>query len=489
MKNLLHAFSTVIFCIVICATTKAQLPDGSQAPDFTLQDVEGNTHNLYAYLAQGYTVILDFSGHWCLPCWNYHSTGTLSSIYDLHGPETGDSTIMVFMMDYGDSGGPSTIAELYGAGDSQGNWVTGTNYPIILVETAPNTPQVYTDYDINSYPSIYTVCPNGIVTQTGTGSQTQYIQFIEDVCQPVPNDALALGYIGEDIFCGYISPTFEFGNLGTNDIQNAEFELYLDGVLTESKSWTGLLSPLFKTTISFSPIVSLNPIVNLELLIGTVNGTPDEDPSDNSSTHQLETAPTLINTDVIVEGFTDAYANETYWAIVNTAGTIVAEGGNESVGLTNIGVGNGAPSNGPGTYANQTAFSSTVSLVLSGCYEVILTDYWGDGILNGGYFRIIDPLSLDTLYNIPGNSFTDYKSSARRKGNDCPQVITHNTSSQSTGVYSADDLLISTSSINANSVGPVFYTAGDDGILLNSGFETDGSFPFEAIMLDCNPDN
>lgn len=102
MKNLLHAFSTVLFCIVICATTKAQLPDGSQAPDFTLQDVEGNTHNLYSYLAQGFTVILDFSGHWCLPCWNYHSTGTLSSIYDLHGPETGDSTIMVFMMDYGE---------------------------------------------------------------------------------------------------------------------------------------------------------------------------------------------------------------------------------------------------------------------------------------------------------------------------------------------------------------------------------------------------
>ena len=38
----------------------AQLPDGSVAPDFTLTDLNGTTHNLYNLLDQGYTVFLDF---------------------------------------------------------------------------------------------------------------------------------------------------------------------------------------------------------------------------------------------------------------------------------------------------------------------------------------------------------------------------------------------------------------------------------------------
>ena len=46
----------------------AQLADGSVAPDFTVTDINGNSHRLYDYLNNGYTVIIDISATWCPPC-------------------------------------------------------------------------------------------------------------------------------------------------------------------------------------------------------------------------------------------------------------------------------------------------------------------------------------------------------------------------------------------------------------------------------------
>ena len=57
------------------------MPNGSMAPDFTLIDLDGTSHNLYTYLDNGYTVFIDFSAVWCGPCWNYHTSGALEDLY------------------------------------------------------------------------------------------------------------------------------------------------------------------------------------------------------------------------------------------------------------------------------------------------------------------------------------------------------------------------------------------------------------------------
>jgi len=64
MKNL-----SFIILLLLQTRTFGQIPDGSIAPDFTLTDINGNTHHLYEYLDQGKTVFIDFWATHCPYCW------------------------------------------------------------------------------------------------------------------------------------------------------------------------------------------------------------------------------------------------------------------------------------------------------------------------------------------------------------------------------------------------------------------------------------
>ena len=120
--------SLVLMLGAISVGSLAQLPDGSISPDFMATDINGVDHHLYSYLDSGYQVILDFSATWCPPCWDYHESGVLESLYDLYGPE-GTNELRVFYIEGDDS---TTLDDLNGTGNNtQGDWVSGTSYPII----------------------------------------------------------------------------------------------------------------------------------------------------------------------------------------------------------------------------------------------------------------------------------------------------------------------------------------------------------------------
>lgn len=54
-----------ILTICFSLSTFAQLADGTVAPNFTVQDINGETHTLYDYLDNGYSVIIDISATCC----------------------------------------------------------------------------------------------------------------------------------------------------------------------------------------------------------------------------------------------------------------------------------------------------------------------------------------------------------------------------------------------------------------------------------------
>jgi hypothetical protein len=141
----------------------AQIKDLSVAPDFTFPDINGTSQNLYSYLNQGKTVVIDASATWCHPCWQYHTSGSFDSLYEKHDMP-GDKTWKVIFMEVD----PSTnTADLHGTGsNTQGDWVTGAPYTIIDPPAGTAFNSFLNTYDISYYPTFFMITPNKRVFQS-----------------------------------------------------------------------------------------------------------------------------------------------------------------------------------------------------------------------------------------------------------------------------------------------------------------------------------
>ncbi len=119
-------FTTLTAGTILSISSFGQI--GATAPNFTVTDLDGNTHTLYDYLNTGYVVILDCSATWCGPCWGFHTGDYLQQIHDTYGP---DGTNQVRVLFY-EADASTTLADLQGStGGTQGDWLTGHTYPFI----------------------------------------------------------------------------------------------------------------------------------------------------------------------------------------------------------------------------------------------------------------------------------------------------------------------------------------------------------------------
>jgi len=173
----------LVFSMMGLTSIYAQIPDGSDAPDFNASDLNGGSHNLYNLLDSGYTVFLDVSATWCGPCWNYHNSGALEDLYNEYGP-SGTNEVRVFFIE-GDAS--TNQACLYGpsgcVGGTQGDWTAGTPYPIIHAQG----PSIASSYQISYYPTIFAICPfDKKVYEAGQLPTSGLYDFMLSHCVPPP---------------------------------------------------------------------------------------------------------------------------------------------------------------------------------------------------------------------------------------------------------------------------------------------------------------
>ena len=375
-KILLFAFVTV-FSI---SSTFAQLPDGSVAPNFDLTDLNGTPHNLYALLDQGYTVFLDFSAVWCPPCWSYHTGGTLEDLYENHGPagypgvspNTSDD-VMVFMIE----GDENTVANLGGSGgNTQGDWITGTLYPIICTDGTVNNDDVTSDYQIGYWPTIYMVCPDRLTTEVGQSSNPY---GAVSACPPPAsndNDARTFPYSGATLTCGDLTPEIMIQNYGIVPLTSVTIDVAVNGVSVSSTPWSGNLTTYATYNVTLPVLTGLTNNDAVTITVSMPNGMTDADPSNNPavSFNVQMVQTTNVNVDVTVNITTDQYASETTWDIVSSTGQTVASGGPYSTG------------NAP-----QTPVTTTLNT--NECYFFTIYDSYGDGICctyGNGSFTVTD---------------------------------------------------------------------------------------------------
>ncbi len=166
-------FLPVLAMFLLFAKGFCQLPNGSDAPDFTVQDLNGNSYSLYAMMGSNKSACLDFSATWCGPCWAFHQSGVLESVYNNLSAQT---TVIFLESDWN-----TNTSCLYGpsgcVGGTQGNWVAGTPYPIADLSSS-NGPSVRNDYNIAYYPTLYVISPDKRVWEIETRTYQNYVNWI-----------------------------------------------------------------------------------------------------------------------------------------------------------------------------------------------------------------------------------------------------------------------------------------------------------------------
>lgn len=396
--------------VAIAIRLSAQLPDGSVAPDFTAQDIMGQTHHLYELLDSGKIVVIEISATWCAPCWVYHTSNAMRDLYNEHGP-AGDDKLRVFWVE----GDPNTNLNcLYGPGGcnggSAGNYVAGTPYPIL------DNAGIANDYQITYYPSIFVVCPN---------KKTYELDPLDadDLWEKARQCPVAFGAHNAGIFqyspgtelselCGVqeLAPSFSLTNLGATPLTAATIELEWNNNALQTLQWTGYLSTYGEAPISFANQGLSNSGTLKTTITNINNGTGDDDFSNNVRNDHFTLAKQFNSTQVLLKIRTDNYGAETYWEIRDDFGTVLEHGGNEAVGPNGGGAFPLGPPNGPGSYPNMALIRDTLDLPSNGCYSIHFSDAYGDGMcceFGTGYYRLYNLDNPGTPL-ISGGEFENY---------------------------------------------------------------------------------
>jgi len=261
----------------IAFSANAQLAEGSVFPDFTLTDINGNVHNLYSDLNSGKTVFIDISATWCPPCWAYHNSHALDTLYAQHGPAglagvdpyTTNDVVVLFVQGeptshlaelYGDVAGGAilfTTTEIPYSNVTQGNWVANTLYPIIDDTTSTDpvvgTAALNAAWNITYFPTVYMICRDHLVHVMTQPTAAEAYAAALATCPTYPPsstaDVKATGYTGTGYFFCNATPSVSFQNYSTTTLTSATITVKdASGATVTTQPWTGSLAPYAVTT-------------------------------------------------------------------------------------------------------------------------------------------------------------------------------------------------------------------------------------------------
>jgi len=147
----------LVFLLASVYNLQAQLSNysnGDTVNDFTVTDVNGNTHNLYTYTAAGKYVFIDFFYSVCGGCQNF--IPTFNELYDKYGCNEGDLVCIAINSGYDKDIDVINFENTYGG--------TFNHAPAVSVEGGCSA--VITDFHPDYYPAVCLISPDNIMVNS-----------------------------------------------------------------------------------------------------------------------------------------------------------------------------------------------------------------------------------------------------------------------------------------------------------------------------------
>ena len=355
-------YLTLVFTLFSSTFLFAQLEPGSTAPDFTITDTDGVTHNLYDILDEGKPVLLDLFATWCGPCWSFAETGVFDEFDELYGVNGNNSAFTMAV----EADPTTSVAEL--TSSDLGDWTSLIHYALA------NDDEIGEAYALAFYPTIYLICPDRRVQEIGQGPGSSY-WTVETLAQevftntcPAPVEglnAMMQSYDGELVSCGggKIEPIVTIMNMGTEDMTACSIQTIVGGSVINTYNWTGTLATFGSDQVTLSEIPANTSNVSFNVVMDG-----DIEASDDDIDIEIEFA-TESHAFIHVEVNTDYYPGETSWDIRNSNGTVVFSGSYQE--------GTADQWNGGGPDADM--IHDHFTSLDEGCYTFNAYDSYGDG--------------------------------------------------------------------------------------------------------------